>query len=158
MNAYEWYRRDAHRSGTVFIGKTSIAVSKSGGTWCVEEAELDRAVAADRRRRVDVRRITTDYKSGILHGHDGDTFETEGGGYRRRDPFHFAWSDYEAGRKRSDGTWYCNRCMRPASTEHDNPECHRCSDWGSCGTDCTLSRVLCPTCGTGFSVAPLGAV
>ncbi len=157
-NAYEWYRRDAHRSGTVFIGETSILATKAGGTWMVDEADLNRALAAHRERRAEVRRITADYEAGILHGQDGDTLETEWGGYRRRDPFYFAWSDYEVGRRRSDGTWYCSRCMRPASTEHDNPECHTCSDWGSCRNDCTLSVVFCRSCGTGFSVPPPGTV
>jgi len=158
VNAYEWYRRAAHRSATVWIGETAIPASKAGGTWFVDESDLDRALAAHRQHRADVIQITADYASGVLHGQDGDTLETEWGGYRRRDLFHFAWSDVEVARKRSDGTWYCSRCLRPASTEHDNPECHRCSDWGSCGSDCTLSRVFCLTCGTGFSVSPRGVV
>ena len=157
-NAYEWYRRDAHRSGMVSIGETSIRATKAGGSWLVDEADLDRALVAHRERRAEVRRVTADYKAGVLHGHDGEMLETEWGGYRRRDPFHFAWSDYEVGRRRSDGTWYCSRCMRPASTEHNNPECHTCSDWGSCRNDCTLSRVSCPTCGTELALPPMGMV
>jgi len=151
-NAYEWYRRDAHRSGTVWIGGTSIPSTKAGGTWIVDETDLDRAVAAHRERRAHVRRITDDYALGVLHGQDGGMLETDWGGYHRRDAFHFAWSDADIARRHGDGTWFCSRCMRAASTEHDNPECHRCSDWSPCGRDCTLSRVFCPACGTGFSV------
>lgn len=42
----------------------------------------------------------------------------------------------------------CKKCKRPASTEHNNPECHTCEDWNGCGRDCTLSRVFCKKCGT----------
>lgn len=151
-NAYEWYRRDAHRNGTVWIGESVIPASKAGGTWFVDETDLDRALVAHRQHRADVGQITAAFASGVLRGQDGDTLETEWGGYRRRDPFHFAWSDAEVARRRSTGTWYCSRCMRAASTAHDNPECHRCSDWSPCGRDCTLSRVFCPACRTELSV------
>ena len=79
----------------------------------------------------------------MLHAKNGDTIRTEWGVYRRSEPFHFAWSDYDMIRRRSNGGWYCNSCMKATDTEHDNPECHRCSDWSPCGNDCTLSRIIC---------------
>jgi|GEM_PF-4425859 hypothetical protein len=57
-------------------------------------------------------------------------------------------SAYERAKKSSDGEWYCTKCNIPASTEHNNKECHRCSDWGSCERDCTLSKVYCEKCKT----------
>ena len=42
VNAYEWYRRDAHRSATVFIGETVIPASKARGTWFVDVTDLGR--------------------------------------------------------------------------------------------------------------------
>ena len=62
--------------------------------------------------------------------------------------FRFKVNDYERARRRSDSTWYCNRCNRPAETEHNKPECHLCSDWHECNRDCTLSRVYCDRCKT----------
>jgi hypothetical protein len=157
-NVYDWYRRDALRFGSVSIGDEDLSTFKMGGTWVVREADLDHAIEAHRASRADVKRITADYAAGILHGHDDETVEMVGGGYLRQDPFHFLWSDYDRGRNRSYGTWYCNRCMEPASTEHNNEECHRCSDWGSCGRDCTLSRVFCAKCDTGFDLEPYGVI
>ena len=157
-NAYDWYRRDAQRLGSVPIGDEDARAFKVGGAWFVSEADLDHAIEAHRTRREDVKRTTADYDAGILHGHDGDEVDMVGGGYLRRDPFHFVWSDYERGLGRSDGTWYCSRCMEPAGTEHNNVECHRCSDWGSCGRDCTLSRVFCIKCDIGFGLSQLGEI
>jgi len=74
------------------------------------------------------------------------------GSYRVHEHFHFVSSDYERIRKRSDGGWICNSCWKPASTENNRPECHTCSDWNGCGTDCTLSRVFCSECGTSLAV------
>lgn len=151
-NAYDWYRRDAHRSGTVSLGGLTMPVVKVGRSWLVEEGDVGRAIEAHYERVAEVRAATTDLDAGILRGRDGGQIETDWGHYTRRDPFHFRWSAYEGGRRRSDGAWYCNTCMTPAATEHNNPECHRCSDWGDCQTDCTLSRVFCPACGSGFVV------
>jgi hypothetical protein len=75
------------------------------------------------------------------------------GSYSMRGGFHFLLSDYQHVRKRSDGGWLCNTCFEPAQMEHDKPECHRCSDWNGCGTDCTLSRIHCKDCGTSLSFA-----
>ena len=65
-------------------------------------------------------------------------------------PGEFIFQEDAIGRlkKDSDGTWICKACGKPAKTEHNNPECHRCSDWYGCNRDCTLSRVYCTTCAT----------
>lgn len=152
VNAYDWYRRSAARCRTVPFGTVDIPALKPGREWVVDGRELDRAIAAHRQRRAESKQATSDLAAGRLHGRDGDTIETEWGNYRRRDPFHLRQRTDEPPWKGSGETWYCSGCMRPASTEHDNPECHRCSDWGSCGSDCRLSRVFCPTCGPGFEV------
>lgn len=44
------------------------------------------------------------------------------------------------------------RQWQPASTENNASECHTCSDWNGCGTDCTLSRVFCAPCGTSLEL------
>ncbi|MGD0862064.1 MAG: hypothetical protein ABSA21_04820 [Candidatus Limnocylindrales bacterium] len=58
-----------------------------------------------------------------------------------------AGSDLQRYRGHSSGSWICAVCNVEAITEHDRAECHRCSDWGGCGRDCTLSRIVCPKCG-----------
>ena len=140
-NAYEWYRRDAHRSGTVWIGGLYLPVRKIGRTWHVDEADLERGLAGHRAHVAEVKEATDDYRRGVLHGKSGDQIELEGGGYRRRDPFHFMWSDYEVGRHKSDGSWYCDNCMRPAETESHSYE----TSWRY---ERTVTRVFCKTCGT----------
>lgn len=45
------------------------------------------------------------------------------------------------------GVWKCTKCDVVADTEHNNEECHQCSDWYGCGGDCTLSKLICPKCG-----------
>jgi len=151
-NTYAWYRNLAHRTGYAPFGKTDVPARKVSGSWLVRSEDLAGALEAHREYVVSVRRATEDLRRGILHGRDGDSVETEDGGYLRRGAFHFVWSDYEIGRRRSDGTWLCSTCQAPAETEHDRPECHRCSDWGSCGRDCTLSRVYCSNCGVSLVI------
>lgn len=64
----------------------------------------------------------------------------------------FVWvapSDYEYARwKDRSGHHKCTRCGGVAEEEHFSDECHRCSDWGGCGRNCTLSGVRCTKCGT----------
>lgn len=62
--------------------------------------------------------------------------------------FRFVSDPYQSGRMKSDGDWLCNKCNTIAKTEHKKPECHLCSDWNGCGTDCTLSKVYCDNCKT----------
>lgn len=141
LSAYDWYRRSAHDSWTVSIGGLNLPVRKIGRSWYIEEHDLERGLAAHRAWRAEIARATEDYERGVLHGRSGDTITTERGGYRRRDPFHFIWDDDEVGRHGSDGTWYCNSCMRPAETEghiHD-------SEWRF---DWVVTRVFCSACGT----------
>jgi len=49
-------------------------------------------------------------------------------------------------RQGSKGTWYC-RCGALAETEHANPKCDICAAKGNCGSDCTLSKLTCRSCG-----------
>lgn len=148
VTSYDLYRRSAKERGTIWIGEREVPAHKIGRSWSVRAEDLELGLESHRAMRAASRQATSDYRRGVLHGRSGDTIYTEVGGYERRDPFHFAWSDYERGLRRSDGTWYCSSCMKPTEAEHENPECHRCSDWGSCGRDCTLSRIYCKTCGT----------
>ena len=55
-------------------------------------------------------------------------------------------SAHERVRKRADGHWHCKKCGEQAESEHKKEECHRCQDWGYCGTDCTLSKLICKKC------------
>lgn len=151
-NAYEWYRRSAHSMGKAYMGQTYVPVRKQGGVWLVASEDVATAIEGHRRQVGQRRQVTEDYDRGVLHGENGATIRTDWGTYRRRGPFHFARSDYDAGRHHSDGTWMCTNCMNAAGTEHNRPECHTCSDWGDCRSDCRLSRVFCLTCGTSFAV------
>lgn len=147
-NAYDWYRKQAHRDGRVWLGGSYVNAAKVGKQWMVDEAEVDQAVTAHRQRMAKQHQDTADYDSHILHGEDGTSVTTDWGGYRISGDFHFAWNWYLIGTRKSDGWWYCNRCFHPAHSERNKEECHTCSDWGGCGGDCTLSRIFCPPCGT----------
>ena len=146
-NSYDWYRRRAHESGMVLIGQTQIRAWKERGVWSVNEKEFEAAIAAHRKRRAYVAKVSRDLSQGVIHGEDGAVIETLTGGYQVSGAFRFVWSNYERGRQRSHGSWYCNRCNRLAETKHEKEECHLCSDWGGCGQDCTLSEVVCANCG-----------
>lgn len=144
-NAYDWYRRDAQRTGSVHIGGVNIPAHKLGGAWHVAEEDL--AAALDSHRKAMARRstITQDYRNHVLHGQPGDTVEMDWGYYRIAKGFHCVSSKYDHPPADS-GTWYCTPCWRAAETEHEQEECHTCSNWGGCGRDCTLSRVHCIVC------------
>jgi hypothetical protein len=147
-NAYEWYRKQAHRDGRIPLGDVDVAAVKVGNQWTVAVTDVDDAIAAHRNRMVEQHRATADYEAHILHGHSGSRVSTDWGGYTISGDFHFAWNSYLVGTYQSDGAWYCNICFKPAKSEHEREECHTCSDWGGCGRDCTLSRIFCRDCGT----------
>jgi hypothetical protein len=147
-NAYDWYRKQAHGSGQVWLGGDHVTAVKVGRQWMVREAEVDSAITAHRDRMAQRHQATTDYEAHTLHGGDGASVSTDWGGYRISGAFHFAWSDYAIVTRRSDGSWFCNICFKPVQSEHGREECHTCSDWGGCGRDCTLSRIFCSDCGT----------
>ncbi|MDF1539401.1 MAG: hypothetical protein P1Q69_10925 [Candidatus Thorarchaeota archaeon] len=151
-NTYEWYRKSAKKYGTVSFGHTSVSAFKKEGIWYVNEEEFLGAIQIHREYIEKGKKITEDHRRGIIHGSDGDTIETEWGGYRIRGPFRFEWSNYEVIRKKSSGRWICNSCNSAAQTEHKKEECHLCRDWNGCGNDCTLSRVFCSKCGHTFSI------
>ena len=113
---------------------------------------MSKAINSHRESVKHLKQVTEDYENGIIHGNDGDIIKTEWGGYEIHKEFRFVWNDVERYRRRSYGRWHCNVCMIPAETEHNNPECHLCSDWGGCGKNCTLSRVYCTKCGASISI------
>lgn len=147
-NSYDWYRRDAQRHGKVWLGDERASATKTVRGWMVAGADVVAAVAGHDRRASEVTFATDEYRNGRLLGHAGDRIETRWGGYEVGHGFHFRWSDYEVGRRKSDGLWICSSCMQPAGTEHNSPECHRCSNWSPCHRDCTLSRIFCEQCAT----------
>jgi len=146
-NSYVWYRRSAAREGSVWIGRNEVRAWKEKNAWYVDFDDFEAAIARHRRERTRMVSVTRDLRRGIIHGSDGDAVTTEEGGYDIRGDFRFVWSDQERARKKSHGTWYCNRCNLIAKTSHKKEECHRCADWGGCGQDCTLSEVRCTKCG-----------
>jgi hypothetical protein len=146
-NSYGWYRKSAQHYGTVHIGGIELSAHKERGTWYVDETDLAEAIRLHREKIQHIEQNTDDYQKGIIHGNDGEILKTTYGGYQIRGRFRFVWSDVERYRKRSYGTWYCNSCNTVASSKHDRPECHLCSDWNGCGEDCTLSGVYCEKCG-----------
>jgi hypothetical protein len=96
--------------------------------------------------------ITADYRNRILHGGPGSTIRTGFGSYTVYADFHSIWRSDAKPWKDWGVYWFCNRCWQPATFAHGKPECHTCSDWGSCGRDCTLSEVSCQACGTAMAV------
>ena len=151
-NSYDWYRKQAQGSGKVWIGGIYISAVKQNGIWSISKEDLSKAINNHRESVKHLKKVTNYYEKGIIHGKDGDTISTEFGGYEIHGDFRFVWDDVQRFRKKSYGTWYCNRCQAPAQTEHNKKECHLCSDWNGCGEDCTLSRVYCQKCETGFEV------
>jgi len=145
-NAYSWYRKSAKDSGKISIGGVDIPTYKDGKAWCVDEKVFLSAIAQHRAQLEKINQNTRDLANGIIHGNDGDTIYTHGGGYRIVKNFRYVWSDLLRARQKSEGSWYCNECNTIAETENNNEECHLCQDWNGCGRDCTLSRVTCPKC------------
>lgn len=151
-NGYDWYRKDAQRDGSIFVGDTRVSAHELNGVWYVNREEFTEAIKRHRESIVHLKQITADYSKGIIHGKDGDTIRTEWGGYEIHKNFRFEWSDVQRYRRKNYGTWYCNTCRIPAQTEHNKEECHLCSDWNGCGTDCTLSKVYCTSCGASLDI------
>jgi hypothetical protein len=151
---YESLRKDAARGGNLYLGHKRIEAVKQSGRWMVDAGEFASAVSAVAKEQEAERRAIVQADA----DYDAHKLNPKGarlswGSYYVSGPFHFVSSDYQRIRKRSDGGWICSGCWKQASLEHDNPECHTCSDWNGCGTDCTLSRVFCAPCGTSLSVA-----
>jgi hypothetical protein len=72
---------------------------------------------------------------------------------RHLDSFALVGSDYERVRRRSNGTWMCQRCEVPAVTTY-NPlfECGTCDKgYDDCGNDCTIATLSCSSCGASWS-------
>jgi len=153
LNSYESYRKDAHARGYVVIGSTKLIVEKTGGRWTVDAeafaAAVASAVAELQAGQTAMNQADNDYEARKLHPGGA---RLSWGSYRVSGAFHFVSSDYDRIRERSDGSWRCNTCWKTASAENNRYECHRCSDWNGCGTDCTLSRVYCTECGASLTV------
>jgi hypothetical protein len=153
LNSYESYRKDAHARGYLFIGGTKVPAEKRSGRWMVDAEAFATGVAAavtaaNAAKRA-MQQAEADYEARKLHPQGA---RLSWGSYHVSGAFHFVTTDYGRMRMRSNGGWLCNACWQPASTENNRPECHTCSDWNGCGTDCTLSRVFCVPCGTSLEV------
>jgi hypothetical protein len=156
-NAYEWYRKSAQRSGRVSFGNTrqlvkdttaEVSVLKASNQWVVDEQAFEAALAEHRAALAETLAIDQAWHEHRLLVGPGQSVRTSWGGYRVAKDFHVSWS---TGARQYGGgyeSWYCSKCWRPATTEHNRPECHTCSNWGSCGNDCTLSGITCMNCGT----------
>jgi hypothetical protein len=152
-NAYEWYRREAHRSRSVSIGRERIPARKVGGVWSVDDVDLQRCIDAHRERIASRKAATVDYDNRVLRGGVGDSVEVDWGCYEIRAGFHLALTRSRRPPLEGHGeSWYCSSCWQPARTEHDREECRRCENWSGCGRDCTLSRVFCAKCGSSLAI------
>lgn len=154
LSSYESYRQDAHTRGYILIGGRTIATTKVGRSWTVDAEEFAAAIeAACTHQAVEQRKIAEadgDYEAHRLD--PSGRGRLSWGSYYVHGSFHFVSIDYARMRMRSNGGWRCNTCWEPASTEHNKPECYRCSDWSPCDADCTLSRIYCKNCGTSLSM------
>jgi hypothetical protein len=145
-NAYGWYRKQAKESGCIEISGVKISAKKINNNWFVNSKSFDKAILAHRKELQKIKTNTLNYQKGILRKTTGEV-KTEWGGYKVKKGFRLETNDTDIIRKKSNGTWYCNKCNTPAITLHEKAECHTCSDWGGCGEDCTLSGIKCPQCG-----------
>ncbi len=124
-NSYEWYRKMAKSSNKVYIGRLKMSVYKIKGCWYLDKEDFYTAIESHRKIISRIKKNTSDYKQGIIHGVDGDTIETEWGGYKIKKSFRFVWNNYAIFRKKSNGTWYCNECNEIAETD-DKIYCQNC--------------------------------
>ncbi len=90
-NSYDWYRKQAGKSGKVWMGDINISTVKQNGIWHVSRNDFSRAINSHRGSIRCVKQVTEDYENGIIHGQDGDTIKTEWGGYKIHKEFRFAW-------------------------------------------------------------------
>ena len=151
-NSYDWYRKSAQRYGAVSIGSRKVVASKLGTKWGLSRDDFDAAIETHREDTANRKQRTLDYNAQILYGNDGETISTEFGGYRRRGSFHFVWSSYDVGTKRSNGSWVCSVCFRPASVSHNRDECSQTTDWKEYDRDGAVSTLSCEHCGKGKSL------
>jgi hypothetical protein len=159
-NAYDWYRRGAQQGGRVSFGRarqlvpgvtTEVHVQKVGNKWMVNAGAFDAAIAELRASQTELEQITNDYDEHRLAVGPGQGARTTWGSYEVYEDFHAARNAYALTPDNGTGHWTCSRCWESATLEHNKPECHTCSDWGSCGRDCTLSRIVCIDCGTSMA-------
>lgn len=87
-NAYGWYRRSAQRHGSVHIGGVDVPVRKERGAWCVNEEDLNRALAHHQQAVASRKAVTMDYDRRVLHGRPGATVEMDWGYYQVAESFH----------------------------------------------------------------------
>lgn len=132
-NSYNWYRDSAMRSGHVFIGEAKVMAMKRGRVWCVEKANVLKAIEGHHERLALRKKVTEDYRVGVLHAGEGENVETDWGHYRRKGNFHIAFSEYARLRCRDDESILCNECFRAAR--------HPVEDVKG------LEVVVCPVCG-----------
>ena len=154
FGSYETYRKCANEYGYISIANVRVPTTKEKGTWSVDRVEFERALTLYKNKESEfqnkIQLMREDHQKGIFH--PGKIWITDSKYYVNKGDFRLEVDAYAQARKESDGTWFCNICNILAKTEHNNPECHRCSDWGGCGTDCTLSKVYCIKCGKSMQV------
>ena len=160
-NSYDWYRQQAQRNGVVSFGsrrqlvrscRSGVTVTKVRGQWMVDQGDIDAEVAEHRAATAELEQITSDYRRKVLHGEAGSTMRATFGSYTVYADLHSSWRSDAKPWKESGANWFCSRCWQPGTLKHDKPECHTCSDWGSCGRDCTLSDVSFKACGTAMAM------
>jgi len=125
-NSYGWYRNSAKKSGAVSIGEANFKVFKDEGVWWLKRKDFDHAIKLVQEARERLLKTTEDLSKGIVHGKNGETIEFEGGRYTIYGDFRFETSYYELYRKRSEGSWYCNKCNDSADIKGNKVTCTRC--------------------------------
>jgi hypothetical protein len=142
FNDYVWFVWHARNFGKIRIGKVEIKTHKEKGKWFVDDSEMLKAFESFKVANAEEKN-----RSKLMPENPRKIIPEP-----KIADFRLVSNIYDVARKRSDGTWYCNTCNLPAETEHNNPECHTCSDWHSCGKDCTLSKVYCLKCGKSLEI------
>lgn len=149
-NSYNWWREIAKRDGEITIENIKFKVFKYKNTWSLDKTSFLLGLNQIRENHLENmtkrKLMTSDYENGIIHGMEGESISTDWGGYRISGNFHFYWNTNHIMRSKSNGSWKCNKCMKVAEIENNKPECHLCSDWNGCKSNCTLSKILCRSC------------
>jgi hypothetical protein len=156
FGSYETYRKWANKCGYILIANVQVPTVKERGTWYVDQEDFERALTIYRNKESEqqkkIQLMMEDHKNGVFHL--GKIWISDSKYYDNKGDFRLEVDAYLRARKESDGIWFCNTCNIPAKTEHNNPECHICSDWNGCGTDCTLSKIYCAKCKKELIIPP----
>ena len=130
-NSFRWFLK-YRKEKTITIQDVTLEWKTIGRKICVEENELqqkiDKTIKKLQKAKLLKENGTLEQRADKICGQFVAFYQIEHPGDE--------WTDY-----------ICRKCEKQAKTKNEKEECYRCSDWNSCGKDCTLSHLICESCG-----------